>query len=110
MHIDPKENMNPADEIKALKEKRDALESQLVVGMDKEERHDINQRIIAIDDVGWSSSPTDQQVANVGSCCGDVDFGHSPWVSWLGAMASQHLRQCTRQIALEVHVATACST
>ena len=41
--------MNPADEIKALKEKRDALESQLVVGMDKDREVVIHQRIFGID-------------------------------------------------------------
>ena len=47
--------MNPDDEIKALKEERGALKSQLVVGMDKEERIAIHQRIIAIDQqiTGW---------------------------------------------------------
>ena len=50
MHIDPKENMNPAEEIKELKEKRGALESQLlVVGISEVERIAIHQRIIAID-------------------------------------------------------------
>ena len=47
--------MNPYDEIKALKEERGALKSQLVVGMDKEERIAIHQRIASIDQqiTGW---------------------------------------------------------
>ena len=40
--------MNPADKITALEEKRDALESQLVTGMDKEERIAIRNQIVAI--------------------------------------------------------------
>ena len=48
--------MNPADEIKELKEKRGALESQLlVVGISEQERVAIHQRIIAIGQeiTGW---------------------------------------------------------
>ena len=48
--------MNPDDEIKALKMKRDDLESQLlVVGISEQKEHDIQQRIIAIDQqiTGW---------------------------------------------------------
>ena len=42
--------MNPADEIKELKEKRGALESQLlVVGISEQERVAIHQRIFGID-------------------------------------------------------------
>ena len=47
--------MNPADEITALKTKRDSLEGQLVVGISEQKEHDINQRIIGIGQeiTGW---------------------------------------------------------
>ena len=41
--------MNPDDEIKASKEERGALKSQLVVAISEAERIAIRQRIIAID-------------------------------------------------------------
>ena len=41
--------MNPADKITALEEKRGALESQLVTGMDKDREIAIRQQIIAVD-------------------------------------------------------------
>ena len=40
--------MNPANKITALEEKRDALESQLVTGMDKDREIAIRQQIVAI--------------------------------------------------------------
>ena len=47
--------MNPADEIKALKEKRDALESQLVVGTSEAREIAIRNQIVAIGQeiTGW---------------------------------------------------------
>ena len=47
--------MNPADEIKALKEERDALKSQLVVGISEAERIAIRHQIASIDGqiTGW---------------------------------------------------------
>ena len=40
--------MNPAEKITELEMKRDALESQLVVGISEQKEHDIHQRIIVV--------------------------------------------------------------